>query len=98
MDFQKLQKRQMVRVQKLWSITRRQALVHVRTLLQTGLEYVDVLESKFTTKTAPRTRKNPAKLQAKKPLKPYVEKMKKPSQVNSHVTAIHIPKQSVRHH
>jgi|GEM_PF-4133981 len=98
MDFQRLQKRQIVRVQKLWSITRRQALVHARTLLQTGLEYVDVLESKFGTKTAPRARKNPAKLQAKKPLKPYVEKMKKPSQINAQADAIRIHKQTVRHH
>lgn len=98
MDFQRLQKRQIVRVQKLWSITRRQALVHARTLLQTGLEYVDVLESKFGTKTAPRPRKHTPKLQAKKTLKPYVEKMKKPSPVNSQAEAIRMHKQTVRHH
>lgn len=98
MDFQRLQKRQIVRVQKLWSITRRQALVHARTLLLTGLEYVDVLETKFGVTSAPRARKKPAKLQAKKPLKPYVEKMKKPSPINAQAESIRIHKQTVRHH
>jgi hypothetical protein len=97
MDFQKLQTRQIIRLQKLWSITRRQALVQARTLLQTGLEYVDVLESKFMKKTAP-SRKNPAKLTAKKPLKAYVEKLNKSAHANSQSEAIRNHKQTMRHH
>jgi hypothetical protein len=97
MDLQRLQTRQIMRVQKLWSITRRQALVHARTLLQTGLEYVDVLESQFNKKTA-QSKKNPAKLTAKKPLKAYVEKLNKSAQVNSQSDAIRMHKQTTRHH
>ena len=98
MDFKRLQNRQMIRIQKLWTITRRQALVQARTLLETGIEYVDVLESKFGKKTAPGTKKGPAKIHAKKTLKPYVEKLKKPSQINAQAEAIRIHKQTVRHH
>jgi hypothetical protein len=86
-----------MRAQKLWSITRRQALVHARTLLQTGLEYVDVLESKFLKKSAP-LKKNPAKLSAKKPLKAYVEKLNKSAHAKSQSDAIRMHKQTVRHH
>ncbi len=97
MNFQKLQTRQLMRVQKLWSITRRQALVQARMLLQTGLEYVDVLESQYSKKTV-EAKKNPAKLTAKKPLKAYVEKLNKSAQVSSQSDAIRMHKQTARHH
>ena len=97
MDFQKLQNRQIIRVQKLWNITRRQALEQARMLLQTGLEYVDVLESQLNKKAVQST-KNPAKLTAKKPLKAYVERLNKPAQVSSQSDAIRMHKQTVRHH
>ena len=97
MDFQRLQKQQMIRAQKFWIITRRQALVQARTLLETGLQYVEELESQVSKKTTP-MKKNPAKLAAKKPLKPFVEKMKKPAQISSQSDSIRMHKQTVRHH
>lgn len=97
MNFRSLQKRQIVRVQKLWNVTRRQALQQARVFLQTGLEYVDVLDEQVTRKESPR-KKNHAPLQAKRLLKGYVEKVSRPVEKKSHAGAIQQHKQTVRHH